>query len=76
MTTKHVPYAAFFLGLPPLITQPGRYVTRSGEVVQVDDTSNTHWKRGAYPCGTAETWNRSGRIFSGRETPNDIVRAE
>lgn len=76
MTTKHIPYAAFFLSFPTVITEPGRYITRSGEVVQVHDTSNAHWKRGAYSCGTPERWNRSGRIFSGQETQNDIVRAE
>jgi hypothetical protein len=73
MTTSF-PYAAFFLGFPVVITAPGQYVTRSGEVVEVDDDSSYHWKRGRYQCGTVETWHRSGRIFSGTETANDIVQ--
>jgi len=73
-TTKPIPYAAHFLSLPVVITEAGRYVTRSGDVVTVDDVSSCHWKRGRYSTGGQETWHRSGRIFSGRETDNDIVR--
>jgi hypothetical protein len=71
--TKPIPYAAFFLSFPVVITTPGQYVTRSGEVVTVDDVSDHHWKPGMYSCGTIERWHRSGRIFSGQETANDIV---
>lgn len=71
--TKHIPYAAFFLSFPVVITVPGQYVTRSGEAVTVDDVSNAHWKRGTYATGQHESWHRSGRIFSGQETANDIV---
>lgn len=71
---RPIPYEAFFLSKPVVITTPGQYVTRSGEVVEVDDASDYHWKRGRYQDGTPESWHRSGRIFSGRETPNDIIR--
>lgn len=71
--TKPIPYCAYFLSFPVIITEPGQYVTRSGELVEVRDVSNVHWKYGKYPTGQNECWHRSGRIFSGQETPNDIV---
>lgn len=71
--TKPIPYCAHFLGFPVVITAPGQYVTRSGEVVEVDDVRDHHWKLGRYPSGVHERWHRSGRIFSGTETANDIV---
>ena len=71
--TKPIPYCAHFLSFPVIITEPGQYVTRSGEVVVIEDGSDFHWKRGRYPNGVRESWHRSGRIFSGQETPNDIV---
>lgn len=69
-----IPYAAFFLSFPEVITTPGQYVTRSGETVTIENADNAHWKRGHYADGTPERWNRSGRIFSGQETQNDIIR--
>lgn len=71
---RPIPYEAFFLSKPVVITTPGQYVTRSGEVVEVDEANDYHWKFGRYPSGIRERWHCSGYIFSGRETPNDIIR--
>ena len=60
--------------LPTVIDSQGEYITRSGEVVEVTDVSGHHWKHGRHQNGISETWHRSGRIFSGRETENDIIR--
>ncbi|MDP9897392.1 hypothetical protein J2W32_006451 [Variovorax boronicumulans] len=65
----------------PLVTKPvvvvaaGHYVTRCGEVVTVSQVSTKHdfGCRGRYGNGTVEGWHKSGRIFAGIETANDIV---
>jgi hypothetical protein len=71
--SRHIPYAAYLLSHPVVITTPGQYVTRAGEAVTVDNVSDYHWKRGTYSTGQRECWHSSGRIFSGQETANDIV---
>lgn len=70
---------AYFTSLVPLaivIATPGDYVTRGGETVKIRTSSNEHkfGCLGRYACGTSDSWHRSGRIFSSRETQNDIVR--
>lgn len=70
---KAIPYAAFFLSFPVIITAPGQYITRSGEAVEIEAARDAHWMVGKYACGTTETWHRSGRIFSGKQTQNDII---
>lgn len=64
-----------FLLKPDVIDNPGKYVTRCGEVVEVDVVSKKHdFKcRGKYSCGTAEGWHKSGRLYFGQECDNDIV---
>jgi hypothetical protein len=68
--------------LPVVVDGPGRYVTRRGENVVVDSVdagpsgrpSRRQFScRGSYPCGTAERWHRSGRLYLGTECDNDIV---
>lgn len=68
---------AAFVVLPVVITGPGQYVTRSGEVVTVAQASSRHAFecRGAYSDGVSEAWHKSGRLLFGSETANDIVRA-
>jgi hypothetical protein len=72
--TSNALFAAF-LTLPSVITGPGRYVTRGGEVVSVGVASTRHdfGCSGAYSTGQAEGWHKSGRLYFGRETANDIV---
>lgn len=71
---KIIPYVAHFLSFPVVIDKDGKYITRSGEIVTIEKCSeNFHWKKGRYSNGIEETWHRSGRIFSGRETSNDII---
>lgn len=63
------------LGYPhQIVTGPGQYLTRSGEVVTVERTwTGILSARGHYSCGTPERWSLSGRILGGLITPNDIV---
>lgn len=70
-------YFAPLVLLPTIITAPGKYLTRSGAVVTVESASQKHDFRcvGTYPCGTREGWHKSGRIFAGCLTVNDIVAA-
>lgn len=72
--------SAYFAPLvlaPIVIVTPGEYVTRCGETVSVSTTSSRHdfGCVGHYQNGVRERWHRSGRIFAGMETANDIVRA-
>lgn len=61
---------------PDIITAPGEYVTRSGETVTVTDASRRHDFRciGTYSNGIREGWHKSGRLYFGIESKNDIVR--
>jgi hypothetical protein len=70
-------YYAPFVTLPVVITTPGNYVTRGGETVTIDmvSTRHDHGCRGNYSTGEREGWHKSGRIYAGIETANDIVKA-
>jgi len=72
--------------LPTVITAPGSYVTRCGDLVTVttlgmhvtgtykglkDGFAHGHYNHGEIK----ETWLASGRIWTNRECNNDIVRA-
>ena len=74
--------SAYFYPLifpPTVITEPGQYKTRCGEIVTVESTSAKHndfENRGFYGTKEAridEGWHRTGRINASRETANDIV---
>lgn len=62
---------------PVIITAPGCYLTRAGELVTINVASwrNDHGCVGTYSNGVADRWHRSGRIYPGMESGNDIVRA-
>jgi hypothetical protein len=68
-------YYASLVCLPIVITEPGEYLTRGGETVTITKTSarNDHGCAGKYETGTPENWHRSGRIYFGMESQNDIV---
>lgn len=68
---------ASFVVLPIVVTQPGQYVTRCGEVVFIDTATLKHnfGCRGSYSTGQTEGWHRSGRLYFGQKCQNDIVRA-
>lgn len=61
---------------PTIIDEPGQYVTRGGEVVTVHAVAGrgTFPCTGQYPTGQRECWHKSGRLFFGQESSNDIVR--
>lgn len=69
---------ASFVTLPVVITEPGEYLTRSGERVTVEQSSQRHefGCKGFYGSAEtkiAESWHRSGRLLFGKQTQNDIV---
>jgi hypothetical protein len=70
-------YFAPLVNLPVIINGPGRYITRGGELVKVEVASwrNDFGCTGSYLNMVPEKWHRSGRIFAGMESKNDIVRA-
>ena len=70
-------YYAPLVVLPVIITTPGEYITRGGERVTISKTSslNDHGCVGVYAVnGISDAWHRSGRIYAGMESLNDIVR--
>jgi hypothetical protein len=70
-------YLAALIPLPRVITSPGQYITRCGETVTITDTSQYHWAHGYYstPRHIAERWHRSGRLYAGQLSDNDIIKA-
>ena len=71
-------YFAPLVTRPVIITEPGTYITRCGERVTIETVSTRHdfGCRGVYSNGIVERWHKSGRIFAGVETQNDIIRRE
>ncbi len=69
-------YFAPLVLFPAIITGPGRYLTRCGEAVEIVKASQRHefGCHGTYSNGIADKWHRSGRLFAGMLSPNDIVR--
>lgn len=70
-------YFAPLVTAPIVITGPGAYTTRAGEAVTVNASSMEHAFAciGTYDSGAVESWHRSGRLYVGHESPNDIVAA-
>lgn len=70
-------YFAPLVNLPVLITTPGDYRTRSGELVSIETVSERHDFRctGRYVSGPVDCWHKSGRLLATSETANDIVQA-
>ena len=70
-------YFASMVTLPIIIAGPGQYVTRGGEPVTIERASTTHGFNcyGVYANGVRDSWHRSGRLYAGTESRNDIVRA-
>lgn len=72
--------SAYFAQLvlkPAIITRPGRYRTRDGEIVEIATTSGRHdfGCRGRYASGVPDSWHRSGRLYATSECLNDLVEA-
>lgn len=77
MNYEQACFLAPLVSLPVVITANGKYLTRSGEVVDVDSVSNNQGLgcKGTYSTGQVESWHRSGRLFSMKQSMNDIVQA-
>lgn len=69
------PNFASLVLLPTIITEPGKYLTRRDEEVTISKVSTRHdyGCTGKYSCGTLDDWHKSGRLFTGTESINDIV---
>jgi hypothetical protein len=60
--------------LPTVITVPGDYRTRCGEMVHVKSVHQQGWAAGNYAvCGIPDVWDVSGRILRYSLSNNDIV---
>ncbi len=61
--------------LPQIVKGPGKYKTRSGEVVTIDRLGgyNNYQATGLYSNGVPECWFVSGRVLPHYLSPNDIV---
>ena len=77
MNYEQACFLAPLVSLPVVITGTGKYLTRSGEVVEVKVASSNQdlGCKGAYSTGQAEGWHRSGRLYSSKQSMNDIVQA-
>ena len=64
-----------FVCLPTVIDAPGYYLTRGGETVHIPSVSTKHDfnNHGIYSNGVSEAWHKSGRLYFGQESKNDIV---
>lgn len=65
--------------LPVVITEPGDYITRSGErvtITRVSGVSDRHdhgcWGR-YLPDGPDDSWHKSGRLYFSMTSGNDII---
>lgn len=63
--------------LPTIIDRAGKYITRGGESVVIEKVSigQNFGCRGFYSDGVQEGWHKSGRLYFGQQSKNDIVRA-
>ena len=68
-------YFAPLVALPTIIREPGTYRTRCGDEVTIEIVSTGHnfHCRGVYPNGQWENWHKSGRLYAGVESANDVV---
>lgn len=70
-----------FLNRPQIITKPGEYLTRCGEIVTIKGISEKRgslgWQMawGSYADGINESWEVCGAILPSQQTQNDIVSA-
>lgn len=66
---------AGFVALPVVIDSPGRYLTRSGEAIEIKHASLRHdfGCRGRYTTGQTDKWHKSGRLYFSILSDNDIV---
>lgn len=71
-----------FVTMPTIIVAVGQYVTRCGEIVTVEEIeigpygipgAGVKAANGHYGNGIKESWDVSGRLYSGQTCDNDIV---
>jgi hypothetical protein len=63
-----------FIVQPTIITRPGNYRTRGGEVVTIENIGRgAYAAQGHYPNGTNERWDICGRVLPFSLSQNDIL---
>lgn len=72
-----IQWFASLVPLPTVITKPGVYLTRIGEAVTITVASEKQdfGCLGEYLNGGTDRWHKSGRLYFGQQSGNDIVRA-
>jgi hypothetical protein len=63
------------VALPIVITEPGKYRTRCGEIVTIE-TVRQYDASGRYSNQIPDTWDLSGRLYPSTLSDNDIIRKE
>lgn len=58
---------------PEIITGPGKYVTRCGDLVTIYRMNGSRWRGFYQTTGISDGWLATGRLFLWSETKNDIV---
>lgn len=71
-------YFASLVLLPVVVSEPGTYRTRGGDLVTITAVSTRHnfGCFGTYSNGVRDGWHRSGRLYATSECQNDIVGKE
>lgn len=77
MNYERASFLVPLVSLPVVIANVGKYITRNGEVVDVSVVSSNQdlGCKGTYSSGQTEGWHRSGRLYSSKQSTNDIVQA-
>ena len=68
--------SANLVTLPTIITGLGKYLTRDGEIVEINfigEPGKAYAAIGTYSTGEREDWDISGRVLPVSLSPNDIV---
>lgn len=62
---------------PVVITEPGKYQTKGGDVVTITEVPFTAYRpvcKGTYSNGVEDHWTPSGHIFPAMDSLNDLVK--
>lgn len=64
--------------LPTIIDEPGRYLTRNGEIVVIAKIDRSYGAsyaaHGSYPNKVEDRWDVSGRLYPSMLSNNDIIQ--
>ena len=62
--------------LPTIISEPGNYLTRCGEIVNIESIipNTAYGACGKYPNQVEDRWDVCGRLYPSILSNNDIVK--